>query len=60
MSDTLGRRASLFIGSLILLAGVAVQFAAPTVKLFIGARVIRKLLPALAVLISQLVQLGSA
>ncbi|KAF9052411.1 general substrate transporter [Hymenopellis radicata] len=40
VSDTLGRRASLFIGSLILLAGVAIQFAAPTVKLFIGARVI--------------------
>ncbi|KAG7089581.1 hypothetical protein E1B28_011248 [Marasmius oreades] len=39
-SDILGRRATLFIGSLIMLAGVAVQITASSVKMFIGARVI--------------------
>ena len=43
VSDSLGRRASLFLGSFILLGGVATQFAAPNVKVFIAARVIRKI-----------------
>ncbi|KAL0580965.1 hypothetical protein V5O48_001057 [Marasmius crinis-equi] len=39
-SDILGRRAALFIGSLIMLGGVAVQITASSVKIFIAARVI--------------------
>ncbi|KAH8826662.1 general substrate transporter [Flagelloscypha sp. PMI_526] len=39
-SDTIGRRATLFIGSLIMLGGVLLQFLAPTVKIFIGARIL--------------------
>ncbi|KAL0061933.1 hypothetical protein AAF712_011217, partial [Marasmius tenuissimus] len=39
-SDILGRRAALFLGSVIMLAGVAVQITASTVKIFIAARVI--------------------
>ncbi|ESK94631.1 hexose transporter [Moniliophthora roreri MCA 2997] len=39
-SDYLGRRAALFLGSIIMLAGVAMQFTAPTVKMFIAARAI--------------------
>lgn len=39
-SDGLGRRAALFIGSFIMLAGVALQFAATSVNMFIGARVL--------------------
>ncbi|KAF9267757.1 general substrate transporter [Marasmius fiardii PR-910] len=39
-SDIMGRRAALFMGSVIMLAGVGLQFAASTVKMFIGARVI--------------------
>ncbi|KAL0955091.1 hypothetical protein HGRIS_004008 [Hohenbuehelia grisea] len=38
-SDQLGRRAALFIGSMIMLAGVAVQCAAYSVAMFIAARV---------------------
>lgn len=37
-SDTLGRRSALFIGSLIMLAGVALQCSALSVAMFIGAR----------------------
>lgn len=39
-SDNLGRRATLFLGSLIMLAGVALQFAAPSVWIFIAARIL--------------------
>ncbi|SJL09794.1 related to transporter (major facilitator superfamily) [Armillaria ostoyae] len=39
-ADILGRRAALFIGSVILLSGVAIQFSASSVKVFIVARVI--------------------
>ena len=39
-SDKLGRRAGLFIGSMIMLCGVALQCAANTVAMFIGARFI--------------------
>ncbi|KAJ7593106.1 hypothetical protein C8J56DRAFT_490927 [Mycena floridula] len=39
-SDYLGRRAALFGGSLIMLAGVALQFSAWSVQMFIAARVI--------------------
>lgn len=39
-SDHLGRRGALFMGSLIMLAGVAVQFTAYNVRMFIAARVI--------------------
>ncbi|KAF5367586.1 hypothetical protein D9758_003710 [Tetrapyrgos nigripes] len=39
-SDILGRRAALFMGSLIMLAGVAMQFASTTVKMFIASRVL--------------------
>ncbi|THV07426.1 hypothetical protein K435DRAFT_333548 [Dendrothele bispora CBS 962.96] len=39
-SDMLGRRAALFMGSLIMLAGVAMQFASTTVKMFIASRVL--------------------
>jgi hypothetical protein len=41
-SDELGRRAALFIGSMIMLSGVAVQFAADSVKMFIAARLLSK------------------
>ncbi|GLB40429.1 putative sugar (and other) transporter [Lyophyllum shimeji] len=40
ISDGLGRRATMFVGSLIMLAGIAVQTSAKTVPVFIGARVI--------------------
>ncbi|KAG5353530.1 hypothetical protein C0989_005977 [Termitomyces sp. Mn162] len=40
ISDGFGRRPTLFIGSLVMLAGVAVQTAARTVGVFIGSRVI--------------------
>ncbi|KIY65865.1 hypothetical protein CYLTODRAFT_50810 [Cylindrobasidium torrendii FP15055 ss-10] len=40
VSDKLGRRASLFVGSILLLAGVAMQFAASTIHFFIAARVV--------------------
>ena len=39
-SDILGRRAALFLGSVIMLAGVAVQITAKTVKIFIAARIV--------------------
>ncbi|TDL25883.1 general substrate transporter [Rickenella mellea] len=39
-SDRLGRRAALFIGSFIMLGGVALQVAAQNVAMFIGARFI--------------------
>ncbi|KAJ8506878.1 hypothetical protein ONZ45_g8969 [Pleurotus djamor] len=38
-SDILGRRVALFIGSVIMLAGVALQCASSTVGMFIGSRV---------------------
>jgi MFS family permease len=37
-SDLLGRRAALFLGSVIMLAGVALQVASVSVAMFIGAR----------------------
>lgn len=37
-SDRLGRRAALFIGASLMLAGVAVQCSSVTVAMFIGAR----------------------
>ncbi|KAF8071939.1 hypothetical protein FPV67DRAFT_908434 [Lyophyllum atratum] len=40
ISDGLGRRATMFIGSLVMLAGIAVQASAKTVPIFIAARVI--------------------
>ncbi|PFH52987.1 hypothetical protein AMATHDRAFT_73803 [Amanita thiersii Skay4041] len=40
VSDTLGRRAALFTGSLIMLAGVALQAASLSVEMLIAARVI--------------------
>ncbi|KAG6873928.1 hypothetical protein C0995_008967 [Termitomyces sp. Mi166 len=40
ISDGFGRRATLFLGSLIMLAGVVVQTASKTVGVFIGSRVI--------------------
>ncbi|KAH0585146.1 Lactose permease [Termitomyces sp. J132] len=40
ISDGFGRRPTLFIGSLVMLAGVAAQTAARTVGVFIGSRVI--------------------
>ncbi|EGN99259.1 hypothetical protein SERLA73DRAFT_55023 [Serpula lacrymans var. lacrymans S7.3] len=40
LSDAFGRRATLFVGSIIMLAGVATQSAAQNVAMFIGARVI--------------------
>ncbi|KAL1741008.1 hypothetical protein HDZ31DRAFT_67357 [Schizophyllum fasciatum] len=39
-SDRLGRRVALFLGSTIMLGGVALQYAANSVKLFIAARII--------------------
>lgn len=39
-SDHLGRRGALFMGSLIMLAGVVIQFFAFNVKMFIAARVV--------------------
>lgn len=39
-SDKLGRRATLFIGSLLMLGGVAMQSTANTVGRFVGARVL--------------------
>ncbi|KAG6908546.1 hypothetical protein DXG01_004179 [Tephrocybe rancida] len=40
ISDGVGRRATLFLGSLIMLAGVAVQTSAQNVSVFIASRVI--------------------
>jgi len=40
VSDRFGRRATLFIGAIIMLAGVILQWAATSVPVFIGARVI--------------------
>ncbi|KAG5734947.1 Lactose permease [Termitomyces sp. T112] len=40
ISDGFGRRPTLFIGNLVMLAGVAVQTAARTVGVFVGSRVI--------------------
>ncbi|OAX39554.1 general substrate transporter [Rhizopogon vinicolor AM-OR11-026] len=40
MSDKLGRRATMFIGAFISLAGVIMQSSSTTVQIFIGARVI--------------------
>ncbi|KAH8118062.1 general substrate transporter [Phellopilus nigrolimitatus] len=37
-SDTLGRRAALFVGSSLMVAGAALQCAAQTVAMFVGAR----------------------
>ena len=37
-SDRLGRRAALFLGSVIMLGGVALQSSATTVAMFVGAR----------------------
>ena len=37
-SDNLGRRAALFLGSSIIVAGVALQCAAQSVAMFVGAR----------------------
>ena len=42
VSDNLGRRASMFLGALIMLAGVIMQWAASSVPVFIGARVVSK------------------
>ena len=39
-SDGIGRRAALFLGSAIIVAGVALQCAAQSVAMFIGARFI--------------------
>jgi sugar porter (SP) family MFS transporter len=39
-SDLIGRRATLFIGSCVMLVGVGLQAAAWTVKVFIGSRVL--------------------
>ena len=41
-SDNFGRRASMFLGALIMLAGVVMQWAATSVPVFIGARVVSK------------------
>ena len=38
ISDSLGRRPTLFIGSLVMLAGVALQTAATSIGVFIGSR----------------------
>lgn len=38
LSDTLGRRAALFIGSCIICAGVLLQCLSKTIAMFIGAR----------------------
>lgn len=43
-SDKLGRRATLFIGSLLMLGGVAMQSTANTVGRFVGARVLSALI----------------
>lgn len=40
MSDLLGRRATMFIGAIIVLAGVLTQALSTTVQVFIGARVL--------------------
>jgi len=40
IADNLGRRSSLFCGSLIMLAGIALQTASKTVPVFIAARII--------------------
>jgi len=39
-SDNLGRRPTLFMGSVIMLGGVALQFASTTIQMFIAARVL--------------------
>ncbi|KAI5826868.1 hypothetical protein K523DRAFT_322607 [Schizophyllum commune Tattone D] len=39
-SDRLGRRVALFLGSTIMLGGVALQYAANSVKLFMAARIV--------------------
>ena len=41
-SDRLGRRVALFLGSTIMLGGVALQYAANSVKLFTAARIVSK------------------
>ncbi|KAG2756560.1 hypothetical protein P692DRAFT_201836183 [Suillus brevipes Sb2] len=40
MSDLLGRRATMFVGAIIVLAGVLTQALSTTVQVFIGARVL--------------------
>ncbi|KAF9468077.1 general substrate transporter [Collybia nuda] len=40
LSDGLGRRPTLFLGSLIMLAGIAIQTAATSVQIFVAARII--------------------
>ncbi|KIK63084.1 hypothetical protein GYMLUDRAFT_163887 [Collybiopsis luxurians FD-317 M1] len=39
-SDNMGRRLTLILGSVIMLGGVALQFSATTIKMFIAARVL--------------------
>lgn len=48
-SDKLGRRKALFIGSCIMLAGVAVQVIASDIQTLIGARAISTYTPVLRV-----------
>ena len=43
-SDMLGRRAALFIGAILMLAGVSLQCAAQTVAMFVGARFLSELI----------------
>lgn len=38
LSDGIGRRLTVFLGALIMCAGVAIQTASNSVKMFIGAR----------------------
>lgn len=42
-SDQLGRRAALFLGSVIMLGGVALQCASTTIAMFVGARFVSEL-----------------
>jgi MFS family permease len=40
VSDLLGRRATMFIGAVVMLAGVIAQASSTTMQVFVGARVL--------------------